>query len=1045
MSNTDTSTACADKQTNPDPFALTEADRKVLQDRCISIRIAEAAGLRHYPGKERAESKRWCKERSIYVDDDGLPHIPVEGITIPHGRNDDGTHRYRVRLAETSYEKPVADDHEMRGETETVECPRYWIPPGTTVGPYILKMARHAAKSGNTLYLVEAPLKALALMSNGYPAIGLGGVLAGAHDSAALKELGEIMAHADLAEMPWHPDAAKRVVVSIFDAGQTSNPQVALGVAYAWQAFSSIGVTMRVGTLPENSDPKNRTGKARDQGPDDFLARSGRKPLADVTLDETRDDVVDGLRKIGETWQLLGRLRQLSGDNSEQTTRLVEDAANVMLLSEWWKNQDLKTLDPELTQQLKRRRREMSAAPALDPIIRASYPADPVRRVKALVAQCKNATERTEVLRPLLRDLVFVACLRVGGKLLQGDVVAASERGLKVADLKAAVAGFGQAMAKKMEKSRNPAASPYTYQDGVGFCVEGKDGPVRLSNFYAEITEEKLLRGYEGDRLMFTIEGKLADGTQLDSIEVPADEYDRMEWVTAKWGSTPIIEPRGMFAVRNAIKGVSSAKREVSYTQAGWHCIDDRRVYLMPGGAIGERGHAVVPCRPPSLDGYQRPDMPESDADAIEAFRHSLGMLDLGPHRVTAPLLAMTYLAPIASIIGGVPMVLWVVGQSGGFKSSLAALAQSHFGHFDFDALPLSFHATANMIEKRIHTSRDLLVTVDNLVPSKTGRSQLEAIDKAQRLCQMIGDGQSRGRLNREAEERAALKPQTAVIVTAELLPPDNDSTLGRTFQVHISNGEVDRLKIQEARLKLDLYGQSMARYIQWLASLDHKGVRQMREEARLWVSKNMSLEGHHPRALDQLAMMHMAVFLLRRYAYVIGADVEQELDNCWSGIVAALARQARPEHLRGWESWLDAVHTMLTQGKVALASSTGCTLEPDHREIGEPPAPEKIGWRSGSEVLLHPTATHRAVERYLGANYRFDSTEIHRDLRTAMWALDDGTEIPVLLGTDGRHVCPKRTAGGQKQRVLVLDARVFAGAAHSNDDDDYEGVLDGV
>jgi len=83
-------------------------------------------------------------------------------------------------------------------------CPRYLCAAGASVIPYITsEVSAVAADVSTPTYIVEAPLKALSLIIAGFLAVGLGGVVAGAHDKAALAELGEIVAHPELAR----PDA----------------------------------------------------------------------------------------------------------------------------------------------------------------------------------------------------------------------------------------------------------------------------------------------------------------------------------------------------------------------------------------------------------------------------------------------------------------------------------------------------------------------------------------------------------------------------------------------------------------------------------------------------------------------------------------------------------------------------------------------------------------------------------------------------------------------------------------------------------------------
>ena len=67
------------------------------------------------------------------------------------------------------------------------------------------------------------------------------------------------------------------------------------------------------------------------------------------------------------------------------------------------------------------------------------------------------------------------------------------------------------------------------------------------------------------------------------------------------------------------------------------------RVYLHANGAVGAEGVEVE--LEPGLERYVLPS-PGSPEELAAAVRYSLGFLETGPTRVTAPLLGAAYLAP---------------------------------------------------------------------------------------------------------------------------------------------------------------------------------------------------------------------------------------------------------------------------------------------------------------------------------------------------------------------------------------------------------------
>ena len=211
------------------------------------------------------------------------PHLPLHtgatGILIPYQTCLDDVPRARIRVDSTEVTLPGPVEGSHHGE-HTVTVPRYICQAKpVTVVPYIpAEVFKIAGDATKPLFIVEAPLKALSLTANEMPAIGLGGVLAGATDKDVLEALGEIVLSKEMQRIQW----VGRVVYVVFDAGIQDNPMVALGAARLALGLRHAEADVRFVILPfahpTENDPEN--GKfvfKADQGPDDFLARNGRE------------------------------------------------------------------------------------------------------------------------------------------------------------------------------------------------------------------------------------------------------------------------------------------------------------------------------------------------------------------------------------------------------------------------------------------------------------------------------------------------------------------------------------------------------------------------------------------------------------------------------------------------------------------------------------------------------------------------------------------------------------------------------------------------
>lgn len=118
------------------------------------------------------------------------------------------------------------------------------------------------------LLFVEAPMKALAMVSNGFPCtIGCGGVNAGFFEKGERIPQGALTLY-----LP----RGRRVTI-VFDAGRSTNPRVALAEADIARALVQRGCEVYVAEIPVPEDDD-------DLGPDDFLARHGAQAMGDLIV-----------------------------------------------------------------------------------------------------------------------------------------------------------------------------------------------------------------------------------------------------------------------------------------------------------------------------------------------------------------------------------------------------------------------------------------------------------------------------------------------------------------------------------------------------------------------------------------------------------------------------------------------------------------------------------------------------------------------------------------------------------------------------------------
>ena len=290
----------------------------------------------------------------------------------------------------------------------------------------------------------------------------------------------------------------------------------------------------------------------------------------------------------------------------------------------------------------------------------------------------------------------------------------------------------------------------------------------------------------------------------------------------------------------------------------------------------------------------------------------------------------------------------------------------AHYGKaFDFDNLPGTWFSTATFIEAQLYRAKDVLLVIDNYVPPNSSHEHRDLRAKALRVLQTIGDRQARGRCNAEAEERPQRRPRTMPICTGEILPPTNESTLGRVVVVNIKNGDVRLDEIRRVRRDIDKLGQAMHGFIRYLAS------RNIDARARVAFNREHSilpdLSDAHQRVPTSLAMLLTGFEMFVGFARSINAVTDEEgvslMNRCVQALLALGTTQPRNEAPTAVEEYIAAVRSLLVSGRAKLSPVTSGVLS---HELG--------GDRLGDE--------NRGVHR---AGYRLrDGGRVQADHRLA-------------------------------------------------------------
>lgn len=564
------------------------------------------------------------------------------------------------------------------------------------------------------------------------------------------------------------------------------------------------------------------------------------------------------------------------------------------------------------------------------------------------------------------------------------------------------------------------------------FNSKGEKVPTseRIINSVIWQEEKQILDDGSGDdRQFFLMKGRTQDGRSLPEIKIPAAGFANLQWITANWSPRAIMSAGGPVRdrAREAIELLSQDLRERHiYTHTGMRQVGDRWCFLHSGGAIGGDSSIEVQL-PKELSGYALPD---AAGDIKNAIKSSLRFLEVGKPEITYPLWASMYRAPTSEFLYP-GFSLFLLGITGLFKSTVAALALSHFGEFTTDTLPTGWTSTDNSLEKISFYAKDIPLVIDDYAPERDSNQSKAMERKANRLLRTTANRTGRGRLRADLTTAPAYVPRCLTIVTGEQLPDSMQSILARCLAVKFKEGSVDKDRLTAGQAEAGLYAQAMRGFIEWL--LPRTG--QLTDELKQGFLKYRSkAESGLSRLAETAAHLQLGFVLGLDFALDSGVitkgEMQERARHAWD-VFTRLAleqeqiiKQERPALL-----FVRALQNLFIQGAAHLRdrSSDG---EPDEpREWGWQEMPsiiggrsyvpggDPLGWVDDDAIYLLPEASYKAVAEFYRVSGGFPVNQ--RSLR------DHLIEAGLAEREDGHRTMTVR-AGGKVKRVLKLSAQKF-------------------
>jgi len=250
------------------------------------------------------------------------------------------------------------------------------------------------------------------------------------------------------------------------------------------------------------------------------------------------------------------------------------------------------------------------------------------------------------------------------------------------------------------------------------------------------------------------------------------------------------------------------------------------------------------------------------------------------PLRIAGPVFG----APLRAVLGAAPFSVHLVGQTGTYKTTIAAVAQAFLmPTASHRRVPFDWMGTANSLLRGAHLAKDSLIVIDEYKPRGTRAQQDKLNAVVSQVLQAQGNLTGRTRLQADLTLRAADAPRGLILSTGEEVPP-GESLRARMVVVDVRPGDITRpvaLRLGRAA-RSGLFARAMAGYLRWLAG--------RREEWQAWLEEtentlaelllqdlgNAPLHGRTPGQLAALSPGGPASACTRRRSARLSGDARR-------------------------------------------------------------------------------------------------------------------------------------------------------------------------
>ena len=528
------------------------------------------------------------------------------------------------------------------------------------------------------------------------------------------------------------------------------------------------------------------------------------------------------------------------------------------------------------------------------------------------------------------------------------------------------------------------------------------------------------------NHILYECDGVTESGEHMPKVIIDDEDFSSLKWISKYWGCS-IITFGTQSTIRRLVEAImlTGQKLPIVYQRChtGFVCDEDNKpiAYLHAGGSIG---NSEIICElDDELKQYTMAGCSSTSDEKAAAFNASLSLLQAHLESVTFPLLSFTYMAALAQINrdvnGECGFCLYLRGKTQNGKSTLAALAMSHFGRFTSTTPPTSFESTWNRNELSSFILKDSVLWIDDFYPKGDSKTKANQNEQFSRIARAAGDRAFRGRLNSNSEMKKSYPPRCLFLVTGEDDPDLSQSGKARIFTIDVKTERKDISEVLKSA-RDGLLSRAMSDYIKYI-------IENFESVKGTFSSLYSKVIGGTQKAIGanrlsiQAALLITSFDMWLSYAYnlhFIDEAQARELSKKNRATIMLLAQKNAGEIASSdpAEKFINTLSAMISNREAEIrdinASNIDNELFDDRYHF--------IGWRDDALYYLDPEKAYAAVKQKLESvddNIGSTMRGLYREL------MDSGK----LLADPNAHSYTKvKSINGKNKRVIWLERKIL-------------------